>query len=108
MQQQYGDSILRLKGILDIEGQEKPVIIHGVQGQLYPVAQLDSWPEGKKTSKLVFIVRATVIEQIKHIFTQAIDNPDESTIDYYRQIINAADSGYVEEEIDLSDTYSDK
>ena len=108
VQQQYGDSILRLKGILDIEGQENPVIIHGVQGQLYPVAQLDSWPEGKKTSKLVFIVRATVIEQIKHIFTQAIDNPDESTIDYYRQIINAADSGYVEEEIDLSDTYSDK
>lgn len=108
VQQQYGDSILRLKGIVDIEGQDKPVIIHGVQGQLYPVAQLDDWPDGKKESKLVFIVRATVLEQIKHIFTQSLDNPDESTIDYYRQVINAAEQGYEEEEIDLSDTYSDK
>lgn len=109
IQQQYGDSILRLKGIIDIEGQECPVVIHGVQGQLYPVAQLDAWPEGKKETKLVFIVRATVLEQIKHIFTQSLDNPDESTIDYYRQVINAADSSDDGvEEIDLSDTYSDK
>ena len=38
--QQYGDSVLRVKGILDIEGQDKPVIIHGVQGQLYPISQM--------------------------------------------------------------------
>ena len=85
VQQQYGDSILRLKGIIDIEGRDNPVIIHGVQGQLYPVAELDEWPEGDHVSKLVFIVRATVLEQIRHIFTQALDHPDESTIDYYRQ-----------------------
>lgn len=90
VQQQYGDSILRLKGIVEIEGQPKPVIIHGVQGQLYPVTDMDEWPEGEHISKIVFIVRATVLEQIKHIFTQAIDNPDESTISYYRELIAAA------------------
>ena len=110
VQQQYGDSILRLKGILDIEGQDKPVVIHGVQGQLYPLGQLDEWPEDKHQSKLVFIVRATVLEQIKLMFTQAIENPDESTIDYYRQIISAAEAASAQmeddvEEIDLSDTY---
>lgn len=110
VQQQYGDSILRLKGIIDIEGRDNPVIIHGVQGQLYPVAELDEWPEGDHVSKLVFIVRATVLEQIRHIFTQALDHPDESTIDYYRQVIAAAEqAGSYEdegvEEIDLSDTY---
>lgn len=110
VQQQYGDSILRLKGIIDIEGRDKPVIIHGVQGQLYPVAELDEWPEGDHVSKLVFIVRATVLEQIKHIFTQALDNPDESTIDYYRQVIAAAEqAGDYEdegvEEIVLTDNY---
>lgn len=110
VQQQYGDSILRLKGIIDIEGRDKPVIIHGVQGQLYPVAELDEWPEGEHVSKLVFIVRATVLEQIKHIFTQALDNPDESTIDYYRQVIAAAEqAGDYEdegvEEIVLTDNY---
>lgn len=110
VQQQYGDSILRLKGIIDIEGRDNPVIIHGVQGQLYPVAELDEWPEGDHVSKLVFIVRATVLEQIRHIFTQALDHPDESTIDYYRQVIAAAEQAgsYADEgveEIDLSDTY---
>lgn len=96
VQQQYGDSILRLKGIVEIEGQPKPVIIHGVQGQLYPVTDMDEWPEGEHISKIVFIVRATVLEQIKHIFTQAIDHPDESTINYYRQII--AEAGLDNEE----------
>lgn len=108
VQQQYGDSILRLKGIIDIEGRDKPVIIHGVQGQLYPVAELDEWPEGDHVSKLVFIVRATILEQIRHIFTQALDHPDESTIDYYRQVIAAAEQAGEDdgvEEIDLSDTY---
>lgn len=106
VQQQYGDSILRIKGIIDIEGQDKPVIIHGVQGQLYPVSQMDEWPEEKHQSKLVFIVRATVLEQIRHIFNQALDNPDESTIDYYRQIIAQAEGAEDEvEEIDLSSAY---
>lgn len=90
VQQQYGDSILRLKGIVEIEGQPKPVIIHGVQGQLYPVTDMDEWPEGEHISKIVFIVRSSVLEQIKYIFTQAIDNPDESTINYYRSLIEAA------------------
>lgn len=106
--QQYGDSVLRLKGIIDVEGQDKPVIIHGVQGQLYPISQMDEWPEGEHESKLVFIVRASVLEQIKFMFTQALDHPDESTIAYYQQVIDGAlnydDDGV--EEIDLSDTYN--
>ena len=86
------------------------MVIHGVQGQLYPLGQLDEWPEDNHQSKLVFIVRATVLEQIKLMFTQAIENPDESTIDYYRQIISAAEAASAQmeddvEEIDLSDTY---
>ena len=113
VQQQYGDSILRLKGILDIEGQDKPVIIHGVQGQLYPISQMDAWPEGEEhQSKLVFIVRATVLEQIKHLFTQSLDHPDSSTIQYYQEIINGALNGDGEEEgveeIDLSGAYDNK
>ena len=90
-QEQYGDSILRIKGTLNLEGQANPVIVHGVQGNLYPLSELPQWPEGKKESKLVFIVRATVLEQIRHIFTQALEHPDEAAIKYYQEIINAAD-----------------
>ncbi|MBU3827393.1 MAG: GTP-binding protein [Candidatus Anaerobiospirillum merdipullorum] len=91
VQQQYGDSILRIKGILNLKGQDKPVIIHGVQGSLYPLTELDSWPDNEQVSKLVFIVRATVKEQIEHIFKQALEHPDEASLAYYQQIIDAAD-----------------
>ena len=90
VQEQYGDSILRIKGIVNIKDQEKPVVIHGVQGNLYPLTELDSWPDDDHDSKLVFIVRATVLEQIKYIFEQALKNPDESAIKYYQEVINNA------------------
>ena len=60
--EQYGDSILRIKGILNLKDQDKPVIVHGVMGNLYPLSELEEWPEGKRETKLVFIVRATVLE----------------------------------------------
>ncbi|HIV16045.1 MAG TPA: GTP-binding protein [Candidatus Avisuccinivibrio pullicola] len=90
--EQYGDSILRIKGILNLKDQDKPVIVHGVMGNLYPLSELEEWPEGKRETKLVFIVRATVLEQIKHIFTQALEHPDAAAMSYYESVVNAADS----------------
>ncbi len=90
VQGQYGDSILRIKGILNIKGQTKPVVVHGVQGSLYPLSQLEDWPSDNKESKLVFIVRKTVLEQIKHIFTKALEEPDEAAIKFYQEMLNQA------------------
>ena len=57
-------------------------------------------------------MRATVLEQIKHLFTQSLDHPDSSTIQYYQEIINGALNGDGEEEgveeIDLSGAYDNK
>ncbi len=53
VQGQYGDALLRLKGILQLEGESQPVVIHGVHGQLYPLQALGEWPEGKAQSRLV-------------------------------------------------------
>ncbi len=88
IQEQYGDSVLRIKGILDLKGQEKPIVIHGVQGNLYPLAELHEWPEGQRKSQLVFICRSTVLEQIRHMFKQLMENPDEAAVSYYQQMID--------------------
>ena len=88
VQDLYGDSILRIKGILNLEGQEKPVIIHAVMGNLYPLATMKEWPNDKKTSQLVFITRASVKEQIKHMFEQMLDSPDEAAMSYYQNMID--------------------
>lgn len=90
VQEQYGDSILRIKGILNLKGQDKPIVIHGVQGNLYPLSELQTWPEENHNSKLVFIVREKVLDQIKYIFENAINNPDQSAINYYQQIVDSA------------------
>eukprot|EP01037_Dinobryon_pediforme_P013528 gene13528-13647_t len=53
-----GESLLRVKGILDLAGQDRPVVINGVQHLFHAPTLLPSWPEGEaRCSRLVFIVR---------------------------------------------------
>jgi G3E family GTPase len=53
-----GESLLRVKGVLDVVGQDRPIAIHGVQHLFHPPAPLPAWPEGEaRRSRLVFIVR---------------------------------------------------
>ena len=92
VQEQYGDSILRIKGIVNLKDQPKPVVIHGVQGNLYPLTELNSWPSDDHDSKLVFIVRASVLDQIKYIFERELTNPDEAALRYYQNIVNSAET----------------
>ncbi|MCQ4159011.1 GTP-binding protein [Roseomonas sp. GC11] len=70
-----GDAVLRVKGILDLEGQDRPVAIHGVQSVWHRPTLLPGWPEGEpRRSRLVFILRdlpRTVIEEGLAAFCQA-------------------------------------
>lgn len=53
----HGEQVLRVKGILNVEGQTTPVIIHGVQHVVHPPAHLDAWPDEDRRSRIVFILR---------------------------------------------------
>ena len=56
--QTRGADLLRIKGILNLAGQDRPVAIHAVQHVLHPPALLSAWPEGDpRTSRLVFITQ---------------------------------------------------
>ena len=52
----HGHRILRVKGILDLAGEERPVAVHGVQHLVHPPTHMAAWPDGPRTSRLVFIV----------------------------------------------------
>ena len=52
-----GDQLLRVKGIINVENEERPRAIHVVQHTIYPVAQLAAWPDADRTTRLVFITR---------------------------------------------------
>jgi len=51
------ENLLRFKAIVDLQGEERPVVLHGVQHVLYPEARLDAWPDDDHRSRFVFIVR---------------------------------------------------
>jgi G3E family GTPase len=56
--QTRGKDLLRIKGILNLQGQSRPVAIHAVQHVLHPPVLLSAWPEGDpQTSRIVFITQ---------------------------------------------------
>ncbi|MFL5255693.1 MAG: CobW family GTP-binding protein [Rhodopila sp.] len=53
-----GEHLLRIKGILNLRGHDRPLVIHAVRHLLHPPVRLPAWPEGDpRTSRLVFITR---------------------------------------------------
>jgi G3E family GTPase len=52
-----GEQLLRIKGIVNVIGEDRPRAVHGVQHTLYPAAQLPSWPDADHSTRLVFITR---------------------------------------------------
>ncbi len=68
-----GSRILRVKGILNIEGNARPVVVHGVQHIFHPPVTLPAWPSEDRRSRLVFIthgVSRDVIEKTFHTFAE--------------------------------------
>jgi G3E family GTPase len=61
-----GENLLRVKGILNLVGQDRPVAIHGVQHMFHEPVLLPAWPPGDpKTSRIVFITRDLSRETIE-------------------------------------------
>ena len=52
-----GPDILRVKGIVNIEGFEGPLVIHGVQHVFHPPLHMKSWPGNDRRTRIVFITR---------------------------------------------------
>lgn len=47
--------LLRMKGIINVQGNPYPVVVHGVQHLFYPTVQLPAWPDTDRRSHFVFI-----------------------------------------------------
>ena len=53
----WGDRLLRVKGVLDIVGEDQPLVIHRVHRTFHPPTLLARWPDAERRSQLVFITR---------------------------------------------------
>ncbi|MCA6116509.1 GTP-binding protein [Bradyrhizobium sp. WSM 1738] len=52
-----GEDLLRVKGILNLLGQQAPIVIHGVHHVFHPPVALPAWPDDDRRSRIVFITR---------------------------------------------------
>ena len=76
-----GSNILRVKGILNVQGQDQPMVVHGVQHVFHPPVSLPAWPGEDRDSRLVFITRDVdreMIESTFRAFQQVLPHARES------------------------------
>ena len=64
-----GPDILRVKGILNLIGEPRPVVIHGVQHIFHPPVLLDAWPSEDRRTRLVFITRDISADELRDTLT---------------------------------------
>lgn len=64
----HGDQLLRVKGIVNIQGNDSPVVIQGVQHVMYPPEHLNSWNGHSPSTELVFICKGLSLAKIKRSF----------------------------------------
>jgi G3E family GTPase len=63
-----GRDLLRVKGLLNVAGCRGPVVVHVVQHLAHPPVELAAWPEGDRTSRLVFITRGIAERHVRELF----------------------------------------
>ena len=67
----HGQSVLRIKGILNI-GEDYPVLINGVQHMIYPPQHLAQWPHEPHDSQLVIIMAGLESGQVEASFRRQV------------------------------------
>ena len=73
----HGKNLLRIKGILNVLGRDRPIAINGVQHVLHPPTLLNAWPEGDdRTSRIVFITQDLPRAEIESGLRACIDAAD--------------------------------
>jgi G3E family GTPase len=64
-----GPDLLRVKGIVNIEDLDRPLVLHGVQHILHTPVALDAWPSDDHRTRMVFIVRDMDETELRNLLT---------------------------------------
>jgi G3E family GTPase len=59
-----GARLLRIKGLLNVIEEERPVVIHGVQHLFHPPSTIPAWPDADRRSRIVFITHEIDREEV--------------------------------------------
>jgi len=63
-----GADLLRVKGLLNVEGEPGPVLVQGAQHLFHPPVTLAAWASEDRRSRIVFITRNLERESVESLF----------------------------------------
>ena len=63
-----GPDLLRVKGLVNVEGKSGPMVVQGVQHLFHPPLELAVWPGADRSTRLVFITRGIPRQIIADLF----------------------------------------
>ena len=58
-----------MKGLVNVEGRNGPLVVQGVQHLFHPPIELAEWPSDDHTTRLVFITRGIERATVENLFT---------------------------------------
>ncbi len=64
----HGNDLLRVKGILNVVGRDKPIVVQAVQRLFHPPFELGQWPSDDRASRIVFITRGLSQEYVATVY----------------------------------------
>jgi G3E family GTPase len=63
-----GPDLLRVKGLVNVEGKSGPMVVQGVQHLFHPPLELAAWPSADRSTRLVFITRGIPRQVVADLF----------------------------------------
>jgi len=63
-----GSDMLRVKGLVNVEGHQGPMVVQGVQHLFHPPVELAAWPSADHSTRIVFITRNIPRETVANLF----------------------------------------
>ena len=70
--EQLGDDLYRVKGLVQFDNVDKPVILQGVQDTFSPPTYAETWPRGKPETRIVVIGKGLNREELETRFATCI------------------------------------
>ena len=71
----HGDHVLRIKGLVDVEGEERPLLIQAAGRRLSEPEFLPAWPDGVAQTSLVIFLDRMKPDFVTSLFASATNQP---------------------------------
>lgn len=98
----HGETLLRVKGLLRVDGEPGPRVVQAVQHVVYPVYAMDRWPSDDRSTRLMVITRG-----MSAPFVASLRASLEDVLGATRRQFERDDARQVHRHVDVDDAQPD-